>query len=128
MKIKKVRITIRSLKEANKEARKFAHDFDSGIFTEHTPTIGFADFVIYKKFLSEKRLELLGIIKSKKPKSIKDLASIARRDFKNVYEDLKMLKTFDLVKFKKTKSGIVPTVVYDEIDLDIKIPIEMISR
>ena len=125
MAIKKVKITIKSLKESFDEDRKFFADLDKGIFKKHIPEINFESFKIYKKILTPKRLELLKIIRLKKPKTIKDLSEIAQRDFKNIYEDVKMLETLDLLKLKKSDSGLKPMVNYDEIDMDIKIPLRV---
>ena len=124
---KKIIIRIRSLEETFKDSRKFASDLDKGIFKKHTPTIGFASYEVYKKMLTEKRLELLGAIKTKKPRSIKELATISKRDFKNVYDDVKMLENLGLIKLKKDTQGLIPIALYDEIDINIKIPLNAIS-
>ena len=124
---KKLLIRIRRSEETFKDSRKFASDLDKGIFKKHTPELGFASYENYKKMLTEKRLELLGTIKTKKPKSIKELATISNRDFKNVYDDIKLLETLGLVKLKKDPPGLIPIVLYDEIDIDIKIPLNAIS-
>jgi len=122
---KKIKIRIESLEESFKEAKKFAREFDRGIIKKHTPTLGFANYKIYKKILTEKRLELLRTIKTKKPRSIKELAKISKRDFKNVYDDVKILEAQGLVKLKKIASRLTPIVLYDEIDIDIKIPLNV---
>jgi len=128
MAIKKIKITIKSLEDSFKESRKVAREIDRGIFKKHTPIINFTDFKTYKKMLTEKRLELLSTIRFKKPETIKQLSIITQRDFKNVYDDVKMIETIGLLKLKKTNLGLMPVVLYDEIDIDIKIPLEMISR
>ena len=69
-------------------------------------------------------MDLLKVIKSEKPETIKELSKIVKRDFKNVYEDLKMFETLDLVKLKKSDAGLKPIVNYDEIDMDIKVPLK----
>lgn len=125
VKTKKIKITIRSLEESFDEAKKFFSDLNKGILKKHTPIIGFTDFETYKRILTLKRLELLKVIKLKKPKTIKELADITKRNFKNVYTDIKILERLELVKLKKTNSGLMPNVAYDEINLDIKIPLEM---
>ena len=124
---KKIRVTIRTLEESFKEDMKFASEVDKGIFKKHIPELSFTNFKMYKKMLTQKRLELLSIIKIKKPKSIKELSVISNRDFKNIYDDIKILKTLGFVKLKKSSNGLTPIVLYDEIDIAIKIPIEAIS-
>ncbi|MBL7148346.1 MAG: hypothetical protein ISS82_05965 [Nanoarchaeota archaeon] len=125
---KKIRITIQSLETSFRETKKILSEIDRGIFKQHTPTLNFENFQIYKKVLTPKRLELLRVIKSEKPNNIKGLATVTHRDFKNVYDDVKMLETLGLLKLKKSNSGFMPIVLYDEIDIDIKIPLEMIYK
>ncbi|MAG19920.1 hypothetical protein CL618_00620 [archaeon] len=124
---KKIKITIKPLEESFKETRKFFSNLDKGIIKQHTPTINFEDFNTYKKFLTQKRLDLLNIIKTTKPKTIKHLSVMANRNFKNIHEDIKILESLELIQLKKTRLGLMPVVLYDEIDLNIKIPLT-ISR
>src|SRR3989344_2999064 len=123
MVIKKIKISIKSLEDSFREARKVASEIDRGIFKRRMPEINFESFEIYKKTFTPKRIELLQIIKSRNPKTIKELSLMAQRDFKNVYSDLKLLKMYDLVKLKKTTQGLMPRIAYDEIILDMRIPL-----
>lgn len=111
------------MEESFAEDRKFFADLDRGIIKKRTPTISFANFEVYMRTLTPKRLELLNTIKAEHPKTIKELSMITRRDFKNVYQDIQLLKTYDLVKLKKTPLGLMPILGYDEIQLDIRIPL-----
>jgi len=71
--------------------------------------------------LTPKRLELLYSLVSLRPESINDLARKTRRDVKNVYQDLKMLKTLGFVSFKKRgKRNVVPETLVEEITLLIR--------
>jgi DNA-binding transcriptional ArsR family regulator len=71
--------------------------------------------------LTPKRLELLYSLASLRIESINDLAQKTRRNVKNVYEDLKMLKTLGFVTFKKKgKRNIVPETLVEEITLLIR--------
>ena len=71
--------------------------------------------------LTPKRLELLYALASVRPESINDLAQKTRRDVKNVYEDLKTLKTLGFVSFKRRgKRNIVPETLVEEITLLIR--------
>src|SRR3990170_4716477 len=66
--------------------------------------------------LTPKRLELLYSLASLRIESINDLAQKTRRNVKNVYEDLKTLKTLGFVTFKKKgKRNIVPETLVEEI-------------
>lgn len=81
----------------------------------------FTSFKAFRKALTPKRLELLQIIKAKNPSSINQLASIAKRDIKNVAEDVKYLAQIGLVEKKKSKSQISPSIGYDKILLEIAV-------
>lgn len=65
---------------------------------------------ILSKIMSPMRLQLLAIIHSKKPVSIAALAREAKRDFKNVYEDVTMLKELGLLDLKKVGKSHAPVV------------------
>ena len=125
MEIKKIKIRVMSLEESSKEAIDVAREIDKGIFKPRTPTIGFENFDVYIRAFTPKRMELLQKIISKKPKTISELARITNRDFKNVHSDIKLLEEYDLVKLKKTNSGLMPVALYDEIDIDIKMSLTM---
>ena len=73
------------------------------------------------KLLTPKRLELLYSLVSVRPESINDLAQKTRRDVKNVYEDLKVLRALGFVSFKKRgRRNIVPETLVEEITLLIR--------
>lgn len=57
----------------------------------------FTSFEALRKVLTPKRLELLHIIKIKKPVSINELARMAKRDLKNVADDVKYLEQVGLI-------------------------------
>jgi DNA-binding transcriptional ArsR family regulator len=72
-------------------------------------------------FLTPKRLELLCSLANLRAESINDLAQKTRRNVKNVYEDLKALKTLGFVTFKKRgKRNIIPETLVEEITLLIR--------
>jgi len=71
--------------------------------------------------LTPKRLELLYSLASLRVESINDLAQKTRRNVKNVYQDLKALKSLGFVTFKKKgKRNIVPETLVEEITLLIR--------
>jgi len=97
MKIKKVIIEIKPLKESLKEfAKTFERARKRSTINSKT-SIGFSDVGSFRKFFSEKRMELLSVIKHKKPKSIYQLAKILNREYKNVYDDVELLEELGLI-------------------------------
>lgn len=123
MAIKKVKVTIRSLEDSFKESKKVAREMDKGIFKKRIPQLNFANFDIYIKTFTPERMSLLRTIGLKNPRTISELAKMTKRDLKSVHSDIKLLKTYDLIKLKKTNSGLMPISAYDEIELRINMPI-----
>jgi len=73
------------------------------------------------KLLTPKRLQLLYSLASLRIESINDLAQKTRRNVKNVYQDLRTLKSLGFVTFKKKgKRNIVPETLVEEITLLIR--------
>jgi hypothetical protein len=72
-------------------------------------------------FLTPKRLELLYNLANLHVESINDLAQKTRRNVKNVYQDLLVLKKLGFVTFKKKgKRNIVPETPIKELTLLIR--------
>jgi predicted transcriptional regulator len=63
--------------------------------------LSFPSYEILGKVITGARLELLSVIRKAKPKSIQELAKAADRDFKNVYQDVKLLAQYGLVELKE---------------------------
>ena len=64
--------------------------------------ISFPDFETLGRVITGARLELLHAIRINKPKSIQELAKVVERDFKNVYQDVKLLAEYGLIELKET--------------------------
>jgi len=63
--------------------------------------IGVESWDVLAKVMSPLRLQLMSLIYSRKPGSIAALAKIAKRDFKNVHEDVNILASLGFVELKK---------------------------
>jgi len=73
------------------------------------------------KAFTPKRLELLYTLSIFRVESINDLARKVRRNVKNVYQDLQMLKKLDLINFKrKGRRNLVPEPLAEEITFLIR--------
>ncbi|MGK5085832.1 hypothetical protein WDW37_21290 [Bdellovibrionota bacterium FG-1] len=98
MKLKRVMLVVESQKKAMdrafnvlaKPSRKF-----SG-----TAIISFPDFETLGRVITGARIELLNVIRLQKPKSIQELARMVKRNFKNVHQDVQLLKEFGLIELK----------------------------
>jgi predicted transcriptional regulator len=121
MKIKRIKIEIRSLDNALKEAGEVFEKLSKGETVQKKTAIYFNNLKEMRKVLTEKRLELLKAIKDKKPASVYELARMVNRDIKNVLQDLSYLQELGLVEITETRDKKIPHVGYDKIALEVAI-------
>ncbi|MCM2359157.1 MAG: hypothetical protein NDI77_13490 [Geobacteraceae bacterium] len=121
MKAKKVNIGIKSVEEALDDFVKAGEALERGEKVKPVKGIYFTNLDAFRKVLTQKRLELLHIIKTEHPESITQLARLAGRDVTNVADDVKYLAEVGLVEMKKEKRAHIPTVNYDAISLRIAV-------
>lgn len=78
-----------------------------------------------RQLLSNEKARILHIIKTKKPKSIYELAKTLKRGFKSVNDDVKFLQRFGFIELveEKTKNRVrhKPVIVIDEIIFRFKV-------
>ena len=101
--MKTLEIKIKSREQAEAEfieAFKGAHTRKAAPAKEE---IYFTSLEAVRALLTDKRLELLHLIREHSPKSINQLAKIARRDFKNVHADVMLLKGYGLIQMTRQK-------------------------
>ncbi len=87
-------------------------------------SISFQSIDQFRKFLTPKRLQLLRIIRHKKPGSIYELAKFVERTPENVNADIKFLEGLgfvELSKIKDIRKKVVPEVSYDKLTLEIEV-------
>ena len=87
-------------------------------------SISFQSFDQLRKFLTPKRLELLRVIRHRKPGSIYELAKLVDRTPENVNTDIRFLDQMgfvEITKVKETRKKTVPEVVYDKMTLEIDV-------
>jgi predicted transcriptional regulator len=91
MKVKRVKIGIKSTKDVLKDAKETMRKIEKGerLPSVKEPEIYFTNFEVFRKALTPKRIELLHIIKTQEPESINELSRMAKRDVKNVCDDVK---------------------------------------
>ena len=70
-----------------------------------------------ERVFTEKRLELIAAMGQTEFASISQLASRLRRDIKNTYEDLRILKKAGIVRLTKTRRNVQPKLLIDGISL-----------
>ncbi|MEW6186080.1 MAG: MarR family transcriptional regulator [Thermodesulfobacteriota bacterium] len=121
MKVKKVKIGIKSIEESLENAKNTMRLIEQGKEVKKEVGVYFTSFEAFRKALTPKRLELLHIIKARNPNSIKELAEITKRDMKNISEDVKYLEQIGLIEKKEQEKEIRPLINYGKLALEIGI-------
>lgn len=77
-----------------------------------------------RRLLSNEKARVLHIIKSKHPDSIYSLARIIGRDFKSVFDDVKLLERFGFIELVSERTGkrerLKPVISASQITINIK--------
>ncbi len=73
------------------------------------------------RILTPQRKKLLDVIKEEKPSSLRRLAELVGRDYKNVYEDVILLERSGFLRLERKGRKLVPVVDYDVIDVQVKV-------
>lgn len=105
MKVKDITIEIKDTSEVLKDAADVWKSAMKGKKIKARISISFSDIHTMTRFLTKKRLQLLSLIKRENPASIYALAKLADRNFKNVYEDLQILKDIGLVELSRPEKN-----------------------
>lgn len=124
MKVKKIDIGIKGLKESLKDFADTWEKLESGKKVKKEEGIYFDSIDTMRAVLTNKRLQILKMIRELKPSSVYELAKILGRDLKNVNQDLKLLSDIGLVTLEKTetdKKRVIPHVDYTKILLEIPV-------
>jgi predicted transcriptional regulator len=120
MKVKRVKIGIRSVKEALEDFVETGEAIERRKRVKREKGIYFESIEGFRKALTSKRLELLHLIKEHHPKSLQELARLSKRDIKSIVTDITILESLDLVEIERKTKGrgeSIPTVEYDAIEL-----------
>ena len=122
MQVKQVKIGIRPLEDTLENFAQICEAIERGEAVEKQPAgVYFSNLDAFRKALTQKRLELLHVIRKEKPASIHELARLVHRDIKNVSTDVKYLAQIGLVELKEKNNCLFPSVDYERIELDITV-------
>lgn len=121
MKTKNLNIGIKTVEEALNDFVITGEAIERGEKVTPLKGIYFTNLEAFRKVMTQKRLELLHIIKLEHPESITHLARLVGRDITNVADDVKYLSEIGLVEMKLEKRAHILTVNYDTINLKIAV-------
>jgi predicted transcriptional regulator len=124
MKVKRLKVGVRPLKEGLREFSKTLKALEAGQKVRKRTGVYFVSVEAMRQVLTEPRLRLLHLIRSHRPGSIAELAKLSERDFKNVHADLQMLADLGLVQLKggaRLRDSVKPSVPYERIQFEIAV-------
>lgn len=123
MRVKKIKVGIKNLKEILRDTADVMKKAERGerLKPVKEPEIYFTSFEALRRALTPRRLELLHIIKTRKPSSINELARMAKRDIKNITEDVRYLEQIGFIEKKQTNRKVTPVVNYDKVMLEMAV-------
>ena len=117
------RIRVKSRVDFNAELSATAQKIDRGETIKEQKGEYFESLDAVRNVLTPRRLELWHIIRDRKPASISNLAILADRDFKSVYQDVRLLAAVGIVDLRETrgKGGkrLVPRSLADTLTLEV---------
>ena len=120
MKVKKLKIGIRGADDVLREAAETMKRVAEGKKVKPKGhRLFFTSPEALRRFLTPKRLELIRLVRKRRPASINELAGFAHRDFKRVYEDVMSLAEAGLVELAEDKGRKKAPRVADELRLEI---------
>ena len=94
-------------------------------FTGEKEEYDFEGISALRQLLSNEKAKLLHVIKNKNPGSIYALAKIVNRDFKSVFEDIKLLERFGFIEMLSERTGkrerLKPILVSNSININIRL-------
>lgn len=123
MRVRNVTIGIKSVQEGAADFLQIVNAIKRG----HPPKrkkegVFFVSLEAMRRVLTPKRIELLKIIREKHPRSVYELARLAKREIKNVQDDVDLLSRIELITLSRApgaKARLVPRVDYDNLQLQI---------
>lgn len=101
MKLKKVNIEIKSDAEIFNEVAEVMENIAAGKKVKKHRAVSFDSLDHFRSIITPERLRLLSIIRKHSPKTIYQLAKLAKRDYANVHRDVAVLERFDFLERDK---------------------------
>ena len=123
---KRIKLTVCSFAEIEAKTLERDRKIRAGAQVEPlVPELSFADLPTFLATFTTKRAELLSFLRSNGPTTIRQLAVLLQRDFKNTHTDVQLLKRLDLIREDKQRKIYVP---WDEVDVDMHMDLTLAAH
>jgi predicted transcriptional regulator len=121
---KTLEVRVQPTEELHEEALEKVKAVERGEEVEDIHVLSLSSERELSRLMSEKNLELLHAIAEDEPSSMRELAEIVDRDFREVHRNLEELEKLNVVKFKKEGRAKKPEVWYDNIEVNVDLAME----
>ena len=112
-------VALKSVDEYFTEADHILRNADIGIFPEQPiEQVYFHEVKTFLRYITPKRFELLDNLHHNGASSVRALAKLLNRHYKNVFDDIKLLEQVGLVE--KDEAGLY-SVPWDEVSASFKL-------
>ena len=113
------KVAVKSVDDFFSEAGEVLRNADQGILPEKpAERVYFHDIKTFLKYITPRRYELLEQLHRSRALSIRALAKLLHRHYKNVYDDVKLLEQIGLVE--KNDDGLF-SVPWDEVTASFRL-------
>lgn len=113
------KVCIKNMDDYFTEAEEVLKNADDGVFPEQpVERVYFHDVKTFLKYITPKRFELLDSLHHNGATSVRALAKLLNRHYKNVFDDVKLLEQIALVE--KDETGLY-SVPWDEVSATFKL-------
>lgn len=116
-----LRVNVESLASSLERAAKVMEALERGKKVKQQEGIGFANVASMLSLFTPKRWELIEVLRSSEAMSVKALATILNRNYKNVHTDVAALIEWGVLKRNESNLVYVP---YNELVFDVKLPVK----
>ena len=118
---KTLEVRIQPTEELREEALEKVRKLEKGEEVEDMRVLNLSTERELSRLMSEKNLELLHAIAENEPSSMRELAKIVERDYREVHRNLEELENLNVVEFIEEGKSKKPVVWYDNIEVNVSL-------
>jgi len=118
---KTLEVRIQPTEELREEALEKVRKLERGEEAEEMHVLNLSTERELSRLMSEKNLELLHAIAENEPSSMRELAEIVDRDYREVHRNLEELEKLNVVEFVEEGRSKKPVVWYDNIEVNVNL-------
>lgn len=118
---KTLEVRVQPTEELREEALEKVRKLEKGEDVEEMRVLNLSTERELSRLMSEKNLELLHAIAEHEPSSMRELAEVVNRDYREVHRNLEELERLNVVEFVEEGRSKKPVVWYDNIEVNVSL-------